>query len=114
MLKARINTGVICQATSLSGIADCTVKDCNNRSAEDTWFYNLNIVNGLYSFTKQRYVFYRGVASKYINRYNALFATAYRNAENIIRRLTDAALTVTDIDYYHSGKNIKAVGLAVI
>lgn len=46
------------------GIADCTVKDCNNRSAEDACFYNLNTVNRLHSFIKQRYVFYRGVASK--------------------------------------------------
>lgn len=41
-------------------------------------FYNLNTVNGLHSFIKQRYVFYRGVASIYINRYNALFASDYR------------------------------------
>lgn len=96
------------------GIADCTVKDCNNCSAEDACFYNLNTVNGLHSFIKQRYVFYRGVASKYINRYNALFAAAYRNAENIIRRLTDAVLTVTGIDYYHSGEDIRTTGLAAV
>lgn len=96
------------------GIADCTVKDCNNRNAEDACFYNLNTVNGLHSFIKQRYVFYRGVASKYINRYNALFASAYRNAENIIRRLTDTVLTVTGIDYYHSGKDIRTVGLVAV
>lgn len=99
---------------ALPGIADCTVKDCNNCSAEDACFYNLNTVNGLHSFIKQRYVFYRGVASKYINRYNALFAAAYRNAENIIRRLTDAVLTVTGIDYYHSSKDIRTAGLAAI
>lgn len=96
------------------GIADCTVKDCKDRSAEDACFYNLNTVNGLHSFIKQRYVFYRGVASKYINRYNALFAAAYRNAENIIRRLTDAMLTITGIDYYHSGKDIRTVGLVTV
>lgn len=93
------------------GIADCTVKDCG---VEDSCFYNLNTVNGFHSFIKQRYVFYRGVASKYINRYNALFATAYRNGENIIRRLTDAVLSVTGIDYYHSSKDIRTVGLVAL
>lgn len=68
---------------------------CTNPNAEDTCFYNINTVNGFYSFIKQRYVLYRGVASKYINRYNALFSTAYRNAEGIIKRLIGAVLTVT-------------------
>lgn len=74
----------------------------------------MNTVNGFHSFIRQRYVFYRGVASKYINSYNALFATAYRNGENIIRRLTDAVLSVTGIDYYHSSKDIKTAGLVAI
>lgn len=68
------------------GIADCTVKDCSNRNREDSCFYNLNAVNGFHSFIKQCYEFYRGVASKYINRYNALFSTTYRNGETMIRR----------------------------
>lgn len=99
---------------ALPGIADCTVKDCGIQGDEGSCFYNLNTVNGFHSFIKQRYVFYRGVASKYINRYNALFATAYRNAENIIRRLTDVVLSVTGIDYYHSNKAIKTAGLMAI
>lgn len=96
------------------GIADCTVKDCNSQNGEDSCFYNLNTVNGFHSFIKQRYVFYRGVASKYINRYNALFATAYRNTENIIRQLRNAVLTVTGTDYYHSNKDIREVGLVAL
>lgn len=96
------------------GIADCTVKDCNNRTREDSCLYNLNTVNGCHSFIKQRYIFYRGVANKYINRYNALFSAAYRNAENIIKRLIDTVLKVTSVDYYHSIKDIKEVGLVVL
>ena len=98
----------------LPGIADCIVKDCNDPSAEDACFYNLNTVNGFHSFIKQRYVFYRGVASKYINRYNALFSTAYRNAEGIIKRLIDAVLKVTGTDYYHSNRDVRETGLLVI
>lgn len=99
---------------ALPGIADCIVKDCNDPGAEDTCFYNLNTVNGFHSFIKQRYVFYRGVASKYINRYNALFSAAYRNAEGIIKRLVGAVLAVTGIDYYHSNRDVRESGLLAI
>lgn len=96
------------------GLADCIVRDCNAPDAEDSCFYNLNTVNGFHSFIKQRYVFYRGVASKYINRYNVLFSTAYRNAESIIKRLTDAVLAVTGTDYYHSNRDVREAGLLAI
>ena len=96
------------------GLADCTVKDCNGHNGEDSCFYNLNTVNGFHSFIKRRYVFYRGVASKYINRYNALFSAAYQNAANIIGRLMDVVLAVTGIDYYHSSKDIREVGLVAL
>ena len=99
---------------ALPGIADCIVKDCNDPDAEDTCFYNLNTVNGFHSFIKQRYAFYRGVASKYINRYNTLFSTAYRNVESIIKRLTGAVLTVTVTDYYHSNRDVREAGLLAI
>ena len=96
------------------GIADCTVKDCNGQDQKDSCFYNLNTVNGFHSFIKQRYDFYRGVASKYINRYNALFSTTYRNAENMIRRLISTVLTVTGTNYYHSNKDVRETGLLAI
>ncbi len=99
---------------ALPGIADCTVRDCVNQEGDDVHFFNLNTVNGFHSFIKKRYDFYRGVASKYINRYNALFAVTYRNAESAIRRLTEAALSVTGKNYYHSNKDIKAIGLLAI
>lgn len=96
------------------GIAECTVKDCNDQNGEDSCFYNLNTVNGFHSFIKQRYVFYRGVASKYISRYNALFGAAYRKAENIIGRLMNVVLAVTGTNYYHNNKDIREVGLVAL
>ena len=96
------------------GIADCTVKNCSDLDQEDSCFYNLNTVNGFHSFIKQRYDFYRGVASKYINRYNALFSTTYRNAENMVRRLIDTVLTVTGTNYYHSNKDVREAGILTI
>ena len=99
---------------ALPGIADCTVRDCTDPEAADSCFFNLNTVNGFHSFIKRRYVFYRGVASKYINRYNALFGAAYRNAENIIKRLMDMVLAVTGTDYYHSNRDVREAGLLAI
>ncbi len=99
---------------ALPGIADCTVKDCTDPDGADSCFYNLNTVNGFHSYIKQRYVFYRRVAIKYINRYNALFSTAYRNAEGIIRRLVEMTLVVTGMDYFHSNKDVREVDLLAI
>lgn len=96
------------------GIADCTVKDCKGQDGEDSCFYNLNTVNGFHSFIKRRYVFYRGVASKYINRYNALFSAAYQNTGKIIQRLMNVVLKATGTDYYHSNKDIREVGLVAL
>ena len=97
------------------GIADCTVKDCTDTDGADSCFYNLNTVNEFHSYIKQRYEFYRGVASKYINRYSALFSTAYRNAEGIIRRPVE--MTVTGTDYFHSNRSnrdVREMGLLAI
>lgn len=99
---------------ALPGIADCTVRDCTDPDRADSCFYNLNTVNGFHSYIKQRYIFYRGVASKYINRYNALFSTAYRNTKGIIERLVDMTLTVTRTDYYHSSRDVRKLDLLAI
>lgn len=99
---------------ALPGIADCTVKDCTDREGGESCFYHLNTVNGFHSFIKKCYHFYRGVASKYINRYNALFSTTYRNAEAMNRRLLDTVLSVTDTNYFHSIKDVRGAGLLAI
>lgn len=98
----------------LTKIAGCTVKDCNTSTEEEKHFYHLNTVNGFHSYIKHRYNFYRGVATKYLNRYNALFSTAYRNADGLIERLADLLLSVGTMDYFHSGKDVKAMGLLSI
>lgn len=98
---------------ALPRIADCIVKDFNDGDKKASSIYKLNTVNGFHSFIKQRYVFYCGVASKYINRYNTLFAATYQNAESMIRRLTDTVLAVTSVDY-HRIKDIKEIGLVTL
>lgn len=98
----------------LAKTVDCTVKDCNTSTEEEKCFYHLNTVNGFHSFIKQQYNFYRGVATKYLNRYNALFSTAYRNADRLIEKLTSVLLSVGSIDYFHSNKAVKTMGLLSI
>ena len=65
----------------LAAATGCTVKDCHGITEEEKSFFNLNTVNGAYNFIKRRYDFYRGVATKYLNRYNALFAVFYNKAD---------------------------------
>lgn len=98
----------------LSKVASCTVRDCNTSTEEERRFYHLNTVNGFHSFIKGMYDFYRGVATKYLNRYNALFSSAYRNADLLIERLTQTLLNVGNINFYHSNKNVKEMGLLAI
>ena len=98
----------------LPTIADCAVKDSSKMSENEKCFYHLNTVNGFHSFIKSRYNFYRGVATKYLNRYNALFSGAYRNVVGFIKRVKQALLEVGGIDYYHSNKVTGEVGLLAI
>ncbi len=46
-----------------------------------------NKVNGFHSFIKERLRTARGVASKYQNRYNALFSEIYGTPENAVNRI---------------------------
>lgn len=98
----------------LAKIADCTIKDCNTSTKEEKRFYHLNTVNGFHSFIKQRYDSYRGVAIKYLNRYNTLFSSAYRNIDSLIQKLAERLLSVGTTDYFHSNKDVKEQGLLFI
>ena len=99
---------------ALTSIAECTVKDCSDCTADESHFYNLNTVNGFHSFIKRTYEFYRGVATKYLNRYNALFAAMYRKADDTIQQLKKVLLTPGTHNYYHSNKAIRQSGLLLI
>ncbi len=73
----------------LESVADCSIK---NITGEKTGFYNLNTVNSLHSFVKDQYKLYRGVATKYINRYCTLFEYAFRSGASDINNLKVALL----------------------
>ena len=120
MFQGHISDGtlVLCDGlqsyNALPEIADCTVKNCNAASADEKCFYNLNTVNGFHSYIKRQYSFYRGVASKYLNRYNALFSIAYRDVKSKIGQFSNALLSVTTHNNYHSIRTLRTAGVLAI
>jgi transposase-like protein len=60
----------------------CGVK-CINVPVAGEGFENINTTNGFHSLIKARIKAARGVATKYQNRYNAMFEKIYRNAKNV-------------------------------
>ncbi len=94
----------------LESLADCSIKNVED---EKTSFYNLNTVNNLHSVIKKQYEFYRGVATKYINRYCTLFKYMYRSTASTIQDIKDAMLKPGSAVYY-SISDVKGYGLAAI
>ena len=77
-------------------------------------FYHLNNVNSFHSYIKEQYRAFRGVATKYLNRYNALFALAYRLSEDAVANLQDALLRVGSSNFQHTIRDVKALNLLAI
>lgn len=95
----------------LENLADCTVKNVENESSS---FYHLNSVNSLHSYIKERYKYYRGVATKYINRYGALFSIAYRKTEEIIEKLKTYLFNVGTTSYARTISDVRGLRLLEI
>ena len=98
---------------SLKEIANCSIKDVVNDDENDPVF-NLNTVNGLHSFIKNTYNQYRGVATKYLNRYNALFSVAFRCAKNSAETMMKSIGNVGRTSYWRSCESIRTEGLLCI
>lgn len=98
----------------LKSIADCSIKDINTVCEDEQTFYHLNTVNNFHSFIKSRYVFYRGVATKYLNRYNALFTLAWRQPDSLLADLCAKLLCPGAKDYHYKNQQIKTERLLVI
>jgi transposase-like protein len=73
-------------------------------------FYNINTANGLHSFIKNRYTDYRGVATKYLNRYNTLFSKAFRSRGDVVDEIYNMLIS-TDMNLYNSIKSVKTANL---
>jgi len=77
-------TLILCDGAKSFGVLS-DVAEVSNVKNERGTFYNINSVNGYHSFIKTRHNnVYRGVATKYLNRYNALFSLAYNSNEELI------------------------------
>lgn len=78
-------TLVLCDGAKSYGILEkdgvCSVMNVNN---DDGGFKKINDVNGFHSFIKERNRYARGFATKYLNRYNALFSLTFRNSEFVV------------------------------
>jgi len=73
-------------------------------------FAHVNTANNFHSFIKDRYNKYRGVATKYLNRYNALFSNAFRDNNDLVDRIY-AMLCSNDIPRHHSVHDVKTANL---
>ena len=96
----------------LETLAGCTVVDVNHEECRG--IFHLNTVNSLHSYIKQTYVHYRGVASKYLNRYNALFSIAFRCANDMMDTLFASLASLGQTCYWHSVKDIRNYKLVTL
>ena len=103
-LKSYIALGKECQ---------CPVKDVFDEGTvqeDEKGFYNINTVNGFHSLIKERYRSYRGVATKYLNRYNVLFSKLYDSPDGLVDGIYNM-LMARDENNSHSVHDVKTLNL---
>lgn len=96
----------------LEAVTGCTVLDVKHEGNKK--LLNLNLVNSLHSFIKETYNYYRGVATKYINRYNALFSIAFRCAGGLAASLFDSLCNIENGCYWHGVHDIRNYQLVIL
>ena len=96
--------------SSLQTLTDCEVIDVNSADLKEKSFYNLNHVNNFHSFIKEQYRAWRGVATKYLNRYMTLLSAVYRTTTASL----NLVLKCSQRCYFHPIREIKSVGLLLI
>jgi len=89
-----------------NGNCDVVHVDEENKSG----FYHTNTANGLHSHIKEMYKHYKGVATKYLNRYNVLFAKMYRGGQDLADSIYNI-LCNTEINRHHSVKDVNSLRL---
>ncbi len=71
------------------------------------------IQRGLHSYIKGMYGHYRGVATKYINRYNALFSIAFRCADSLAESLFHSLCNIGNSCCWHGVYDVRNYNLVV-
>lgn len=84
-----------------------------NVKKETGSFFNLNTVNNLHSFIKNRYCDYRGVVAKYLNRYNLVFRAAYRMRLSV-DELAEKLFLARDPKRVHHYDDVKKLNLLAV
>lgn len=110
--EALVLTDGLRSYNSLGAAIGCTVIDVNHE--ENKKLFNLNTVNSLHSYIKETYNHYRGVATKYINRYNALFSIVFRCAEGLATSLFHSLCNIGNGCYWHSVHDICNCRLVIL
>ena len=77
---------------------ECVVHGMSVEEMKKSKTANLNNVNSFHSFIKSRYRDYKGVASKYINRYSTLFAQGFRDRDETVRLVCERLLALDEND----------------
>jgi len=106
---------ILCDgATSYAALGEkceCPVKNvCEDGGKGGKGFYNTNTANNFHSFIKGRYNQYRGVATKYLNRYNALFSKVFRSDDELTDELYNIFMS-NDTPRHRSVYDVKALNL---
>jgi uncharacterized protein YdcH (DUF465 family) len=73
-------------------------------------FTHTNTASSFHSLIKERYNKYRGVSTKYLNRYNALFAKLFRSNDDLADEIYSMMIS-NDTPRHHSVADVKALGL---
>lgn len=97
---------------ALETLTKCSVVNVNRQKSDG--IFNLNTVNSLHSYIKETYNHYRGVATKYINRYNALFSMAFRCADSLTDTLFSSLCISSQNCYWHSIADVRNYQLVLI
>ena len=97
---------------SLEAATGCTVVNVNTEKGKK--IFNLNVVNSLHSYIKGMYGHYRGVATKYINRYNALFSIAFRCADSLAESLFHSLCNIGNSCCWHGVYDVRNYNLVVL
>jgi transposase-like protein len=73
-------------------------------------FTHINTVNNFHRLIKDRYNNYRGVATKYLNRYNALFSILFRSGADLADKIYEI-LRPKNIQRHHNINDVKSLNL---
>jgi transposase-like protein len=109
-------TLVLCDGAKGFNILSNKCEVCHvNKNEDSKGFHHINTVNGYHSFIKDRYRKYRGVATKYLNRYNVLFSKAYKTTPEEVDSICDILSKTFPKGKIHKRiKSIKTEGILLI